>query len=43
MERNLCAGDKWIPGTIMERTVHVPLSYLVQVAEDKRGNIILTN
>ena len=28
--RNLCAGDKWIPGTVMERTG--PLSYLVQVA-----------
>ena len=30
MERNLCAGNKWIPGTIMEKTG--PLSYLVQVA-----------
>ena len=27
MVRNLLAGDKWIPGTIMERTG--PLSYLV--------------
>ena len=27
MVRNLCAGDKWMPGTIMERTS--PLSYLV--------------
>ena len=30
MVRNLRAGDKWVPGTIMERTG--PLSYLVQVA-----------
>ena len=30
MIRNLCPGDKWIPGTIIERTG--PLSYLVQVA-----------
>ena len=30
MERNLHAGDKWIPGTIIERTR--PLSYLVKVA-----------
>ena len=29
MVRNFCAGDKWVPGTIMERTG--PLSYLVQV------------
>ena len=29
MVRNFCAGDKWIAGTIMERTG--PLSYLVQV------------
>ena len=27
--RNFCAGDKWIPGTIMKRTG--PLAYLVQV------------
>ena len=30
MIRNLRAGDKWVPGTIMERIG--PLSYLVQVA-----------
>ena len=30
MVRNLRPGDKWIPGTIIERTG--PLSYLVQVA-----------
>ena len=30
MVRNLCAGDKWMPGTIMERTG--PLLYWVQVA-----------
>ena len=30
MVRNLCAGDKWIPGIIMERAG--PLLYLVQVA-----------
>ena len=29
MVRNFRAGDKWVPGTIMERTG--PLSYLVQV------------
>ena len=30
MVRNLRPGDKWIPGTIIERTG--PLSYVVQVA-----------
>ena len=33
MISNLHPGDKWIPGTIIERTG--PLSYLVQVAEGK--------
>ena len=33
MVKNLHAGDKWIPGTIMERTG--PLAYLVQVAGGK--------
>lgn len=30
MVRNLHPGDKWVPGTIIERTG--PLSYVVQVA-----------
>ena len=39
MVRNLRPGDKWVPGTIVERTG--PLSYLVQVGEVKHGNVIL--
>ena len=33
MVRNLRPGDKWVPGTIVERTG--PLSYLVQVGRGK--------
>ena len=40
---NLRAGDKWIPGTIMERTELVLYHIWCKLLEDKCGNIILIN